>query len=168
MVDRLRVLLDRPLDPSAARAILVLASAILVGFTATLVLAANQPEPPTSSERGSAEVASPPLASATAPEPPGSPRPAELRQDPQEVRGSAAARRAARALRSHRALQHVPYRNGELTVSLVGARGDRAVLSVRADTRRAAREGWRGFLRRYRDSGRAYAPIFRADPRGGA
>lgn len=168
MADRLRALLDRPLDLSAARAILVLASAILVGFTAIFVLAASQPERPTSPERGSTEVASPPPASATAVEPPESPRPAELRQDPQDVRGSAAARRAARSLRSHLALQHVPYRNGELTISLVGARGDRAVLSVRADTIRAAREGWRGFLRRYRDSGRAYAPIFRADPTGEA
>lgn len=156
MADRLRALLDRPLDPSAARAILVLASGILVGFTAILVLAASQPERPTSPERGSAEMASPPPASATAVEPPESPRPAELRQDPQDVRGSAAARRAARALRSHRALQHVPYRRGNLAINLVGAEGHRAVLRVSAPTRAAARRGWLAFLRRFGDRGEAY------------
>lgn len=164
MADRFRALLDRPLDPSAAWAILVLASAILVGFTAILLLAASQPERPTSPQRGSAAAAPPPASAA----PPRPPSPAERRQDPQDVRGSVAARRAARALRSHRALQHVPYRLGELTITLIGARGDRALLSVRADTMQAARDGWLGFLRRYRDSGRAYVPIFKAAPRGGA
>lgn len=161
MADRLRALLERPLDPSAARAILVLASAILVGFTALLVLAASQPERPTSPERGSAEVASPPPVSTRALEPPPrSPRPAELRQDPQDVRGSAAARRAARAVRSHRALQHVPYRRGNLAINLVGAAGHRAVLRVSASTRAAARRGWRVFLRRFRDRGETYIARF--------
>ncbi len=160
MADRLRALLDRPLDPSAARAILVLASAVLVGFTAIFVLAAGQPERRTSPERGPTEVASPPPASAPALEPSGSPRPAELRQDPQDVRGSAAARRAARALRSHRALQHIPYRRGNLAIHLVGADGHRAVLRVSAPTRAAGRHGWRAFLRRFRDRGEAYIVRF--------
>lgn len=160
MADRLRALLDRPLDPSAARAILVLASAILVGFTAIFVLAASQPERPTSPERGSAEAAAPPPASAPVLEPPKSPRPAELRQDPQDVRGSAAARRAARALRAHRALQHVPYRRGNLAINLVGAEGHRAVLRVSAPTRAEGRRGWRAFLRRFRDRGEAYIVRF--------
>ena len=163
MADRLRALLDRPLDPSAARAILVLASAIFVGFTATLVVAASQPERPTSPERGSAEVAPPPVSS-TAPEPPGSTHPAELRQDPQDVRGSAAARRAARAVRTHRALQHVPYQRGDLAIILVGAEGHRAVLRVSAPTRAAGRRGWRAFLRRFRDRGEAYIARFVAEP----
>ena len=159
MADRLRALLDRPLDPSAARAILVFASAILVGFTAIVVLAASQPERPTSPERGSAEVAPPPASTATV-APPRSPRPAELRQDPQDVRGSVAARRAARALRFHRALQHVPYRRGDLAINLVGAEGHRAVLRVSAPTRAAGRRGWRAFLRRFRDPGEAYIARF--------
>jgi hypothetical protein len=161
MADRLRALLDRPLDPSAARAVLVLASTILVGFTAVLVLAASQPERPTSPEHGSAEVGSPTPASAPALEPPpGSSRSAELRQDPQDVRGSAAARRAGRAIRSHRALQHVPYRRGNLAINLVGAEGHRAVLRVSAPTRAEGRRGWRAFLRRFRDRGEAYIVRF--------
>jgi hypothetical protein len=160
MADRLHALLDRPLDPSAARAILVLASAILVGFTTIFVLAASQPERPISPERGSAEAVPPTLASPPAIEPPESPDPAELRQDPQDVRGSEAARRAARALRSHRALQHVPYRRGNLAIILVGAEGHRAVLRVSAPTRAAGRRGWRAFLHRFRDRGEAYIARF--------
>jgi Rad3-related DNA helicase len=41
------------------------------------------------------------------------------------------------------------------------------VLRVTAPTVRAARQGWGRFLRRYRDSGRAYAPIFRGGGRDG-
>jgi hypothetical protein len=162
MVDRLRALLEEPLDPRLGRAVVVLASAILLGFAALFILAARQPEtgtraeepPPARSTSGSATAD---LALAPTPETPAAPR----RQDPQDQEGSAAARRAARALSSHRALQHVPYRSGELAVELVGARGRRAVLRVSAATVRAARAGWRRFLRRYRDSGRAYIAIFR-------
>jgi hypothetical protein len=163
MVDRLRALLDHPLDQSAARAILVLASAILLGLAALFALAASEPGQPTSHE------VRPAAASPTA-----SPAPVEAvegeaaddrlptpRQDPQDRAGSAAARRAAHALRSHRALQHVPYRDGGVTVALVGAKGSRAVLRVSASTVSAARRGWRRFLSRYRDSGRAYVPNFR-------
>jgi hypothetical protein len=159
MADRLRALLDHPLDASAARATLVLASAILVGFTAVLVLAASQPAWPTAPTHGSAGASSPPT-SATTVEPPKSPPPPTVRQDPQDVKGSAAARRAARALRSHRALQHLPYRRGNLAIILVGAEGHRAVLRVSAPTPAAARRGWRSFLRRFRDSGRAYIARF--------
>jgi hypothetical protein len=160
MADRLRALLDRPLDPSAARAILVLASTILLGFTAIFVFAASQPERATSPQPGSAGAAASPPVSATAVESPESPRPAGLRQDPQDVKGSAAARCAARAVRSHRALQHVPYRRGNLAIILVGAEGHRAVLRVSAPTRAAARRGWRVFLRRFRDRGEAYIARF--------
>ena len=81
-------------------------------------------------------------------------------QDPQDRRGSALARRSGRELASHRALQHVPYRREAVSIALVGARGTRAVLRVSAPTLTAARRSWRSFLRRYRDSGRAYLPRF--------
>jgi hypothetical protein len=158
MTDRLRALLDHPLDPGAARAVLAFASAILLGLAALFVLAASQGDPAAAPERPG------PAASAPGPAAPiefaGDEPAAHLRQDPQDIAGSAAARRAARALRSHRGLQHVPYREGEVRIVLVGARGSRAVLRVTASTERAARHGWHRFLRRYGDSGRAYVPIF--------
>lgn len=162
MADRLRALLDRPLDPSAARAILVFASAILVGFAALFVLGASQSDHSISPSRFSriASSPNPPAAIETAEDESAKVQAAPHLQDPQEVEGSAAGRRAARALRSHRALQHVPYRGEGLTVELVGAHGHRAVLQIRAATPRAARRRWRHFLRRYRDSGRAYLPVF--------
>lgn len=159
MVDRLRALLEEPLDPRLGRAVVMLASAILLGLAALFILAARQPERSTTVE-------APPVAWSTSGSAPATVAPAPTpvaprRQDPQDQEGSAAARRAARALASHRALQHVPYRSGKLAVELVGARGRRAVLRVSAPTVRAARAGWRRFLRRYRDSGRAYVAIFR-------
>jgi hypothetical protein len=164
MAERLRALLDRPLDPSAARAILAFASAILVGFAGLFVLAAGQPDQPTSSRRSSPASSSsgPAAPSETAESHTVEIRPARHRQDPQDTGGSTAARRADRALRSHRALQHIPYRDAHLAVRLVGARGDRAVLGVSAPTISAAQRGWRAFLRRYRDSGRAYLTRFEA------
>lgn len=156
MVDRLRVLLEEPLDPPVGRAVVVLASAIVLGFASLFVLAAREPETGARIE----DPTTPRSTSGQAPaelEPETAPR---RQQDPQDQEGSPAARRAARALASHRALQHVPYRSGGLMVELVGARGNRAVLRVSAETARAARRGWRRFLRRYGDSGWAYIPIF--------
>lgn len=172
MVDRLRALLDHPLDPSAARAILVLASAILLGLAALFARAASEPDRPTSQGVRPAAV-SPSAPIEVVEDEAVEHRPATPRQDPQDEKGSAARQRAARALRSHRALQHVPYRDGgEVTVALVGAKGSRAVLRVSASTVPAARRGWRRFLRRYHDSGRAYVPVFAATAskrsRGGA
>jgi hypothetical protein len=167
MVDRLRALLDRPLDPSAARTILALASAILLGVAAPFVFVGSEAERPTSPGGQPAASSSAPSAlpvEEVEDEGAGHRRPTP-RQDPQDEKGSAAARRAARALRFHRALQHVPYRDGDVTVGLAGARGSRAVLRVSAPTDTAARRGWHRFLRRYRDSGRAYIPIF--GPSGG-
>lgn len=161
MVDRLRVLLEEPLDPRARRSVVVLASAIVLGLAALFVLAAREPETGTRAEAPStprSTSAQAPVELEPAPVEETAPR---RQQDPQDQKGSPAARRAARALASHRALQHVPYRGGGLTVELVGARGHRAVLRVSAETTRAARRGWWRFLRRYGDSGRAYAPIFR-------
>jgi hypothetical protein len=161
MVDRLRALLDRPIDPSAARAILALATAILVGLATLFVLAARQPDRPTSPPRPASAFSSLNTAPIEAVEDSSAKgQEAAHRQDPQDIEGSAAARRAARALRSHRALQHVPYRRGELAITLAGARGDRAVLRVSAANPPAARRGWRDFLRRYHDGGEAYIARF--------
>lgn len=171
MADRLRALLEEPLDPRVGRAVVVLASAILLGLAALFVLAAREPDRAGPRGEAQAPAAAPsvpaaPLAADVEGEPAES-RPPQRRQDPQDEEGSLAARRAARALRSHRALQHVPYRSGEVRVVLAGARGDRAVLRVSAPTARAARRGWHRFLRRYRDSGRAYLPLFEGSrPRG--
>jgi hypothetical protein len=164
MIDRLRILLDRPLDPSAAQAILVFASAILVGFAALFVLAVHEPDQLPSSGHPSVAAAPPrPVVSTQVVE--GNPAEGEAaprRQDPQDVEGTPAARRADRALRSHRALQHVPYRSEGLAIDVIGAHGRRAVLRIRAATVQAARRGWRSFLRRCHDSGNAYLPIFKS------
>lgn len=169
MIDRLRFLLDRPLDPLAARAVVVFATAILLGFAALFVLGASETGGPvkagqpavTRSASGlssrAPEIEAPSSASSSAPRP--------QQQDPQDQQGSPAAGRAAKSMRSHRALQHVPYRSGLLTVRLVGAHGDKAVVAVSAPTIAAARRGWRRFLRRYRDDGGAYLPRFKAGPR---
>lgn len=164
MIDRLRFLLDRPLDPAPARAVVVFATAVLVGFVVVFVLGATSSDrqAPASPEAVAAqphpgrsfsdvEVEAAPAAPLT------SRRPG---QDPQDEKGSPAAGRAARAMRLHRALQHVPYRSARFSVQLIGAHGGRAVLAVSAPTISAARRGWRGFLRRYRDSGHSYVPHF--------
>jgi hypothetical protein len=176
MTDRLRFLLDRPLDPLAARAVLVLATAVLLGFAAVIVLGESESDRG-AALRGHAELAPPQprLSLGSTPldaVPPAAQRlPSARRQDPQDKKDSAAGRRAARTLRSHRALQHVPYRRGALAIQLVGARGGRAVLRVSAPTIAGARSGWQGFLRRYGDGGRAYVPLFTAggghESRGG-
>ena len=168
MADRLRALLDHPLDPSTARAIVAFVSAILLGVAALFVLAASQRDQPASPDRPSPTASSP---GPTAPiegveDDSAKGQAAPHRQDPQDVVGSAAALRAARALRLHRALQHVPYRRGELAITLVGARGDRAVLRVSAPNLPAARRGWRAFLRLYHDRGEAYIARFVARGEG--
>jgi len=169
VLERFRLFLERPLDPSAGRAILVLAAGILLGLALLFVLAGS----------GSGRRADPPArvtgraALAPAPEPSPARRPATEhpsrerslpRQDPQDRRGRAA-ERASEQLRTHRALQHLPYREGELTIRLAGARQGKALLRVCAASVSAARRGWRRFLRRYGDAGRAYIPLFEA--RGG-
>jgi len=176
MIDRFRAFLDRPLDPAAARAILALASAIFLGVAALVVLAGGERQP---TERLGAAM---PRETSAAPHPPAAisdvdqlerdhaeERAARIpRQDPQDRRGSAAARRAARALRAHRALQHVPYRRGELRIVLFGARRGRALLKISAPTLGRARSGWARFLRRWRDTGESYVPRFIASGvRGG-
>jgi hypothetical protein len=165
MVDRLRVLLDRPLDPRAGRGIVVLATAISFGFSALVVLAgtAEQGSRSVSAfDRGTAPV-HPASDSLPAEAPPFPPQETHHRQDPQDDWGSAAGRRAENALRSHRALQHVPFHGVGIAVALAGARHGRAVLVVSAPTVASARRGWRKFLRRFGDGGDAYVPVFKVD-----
>lgn len=163
MIYRLRSMLDQPLAPRAARTVVVLATAILIGFGVLFVLGASEsgrPAVPSQSVVGHSQQERSLDALRVEAPPPGASR--HHRQDPQDEEGSPAADRAAKAMRSHRALQHVPYRSGRLSVRLAGARGSRAVLVVSAPTISAALRGWRQFLRRYRDSGRSYVPGFRA------
>lgn len=169
MPDRLRALLDRPLDPHVARAVLVLASAILVGFAAVALVglgtSGDGHGPSTSSAHGEAMPAPSPARSVA---PSKTKAPVTIQpQDPQDRSGTAAARAARRELRSHGALQHVPYRDDGVSIDLVGARHGRAVLLVRGSDPAAARRGWQGFLDRYDDEGADYRPIFHVGGRNG-
>lgn len=162
MVERLRALLEAPHDPAVARAVVVLACIVTVclmtvvglGGTgsgpvegrsqSTLKASSSRPVPETATEHRRVRV-----------------RRTEPLQDPQDRPGTAAARRAHRELGSHRALQHLPYRRGGVAISLIGARGPRAILRVEASTVAVAHRAWRTFLRRYGDDGRAYLPAFK-------
>lgn len=168
MVDRLRDLAGRPLDRRVARAALALGLAVTVGFCLLFGLAeigrradpgpgARVPAGPTTPTLWVPATRSGPasLASGSTPRTP-------PRQDPQDRRGSAARHRAAVELGTHRALQHVPWRRGDLTIELVGARGSRAILRVVGPDLAGARRGYRSFLRRFDDRGHAYLPRFRA------
>lgn len=156
MIERLRALLDRPLDPRVARTVLLLALTVGVGFSIVVALAGLDRQPPI-------ERATMPASSESRPAVP-TPGPSEMpAQDPQDRPGSAAHRRAAAELADHRALQHVPFERDGVSIDLVGARGTRAVLRVEASSVAAGRRAWKAFLRRYHDPGDAYAPIFKAN-----
>lgn len=162
MVERLRALLEHPLDPRLARAVVVLACGVTLGFAVVVALAGPAAERPAavpaapSGRPAGAPAPATPLATPPPPRSGGAP----VHQDPQDRPGSAAHRRAAREIAGHRALQHLPYRAGEVAINLIGARGDRAVLAVRAASLPAARRGWQRFLRRFHDAGTAYLPRF--------
>ncbi len=167
MIVRLRTLRDRPLDPGIARALVVLAGAVCVGFAVLVGLgqltplasAPTRPVSPRPSAVRPASIARPSAGGASAPaRVPRTYRPA---QDPQDRPGTSAAARARHELTSHRALQHLPWNRAGLSVEMVGARAGKAVLEVRADTIAEARRGYRRFLRRLDDPGRAYLPEFR-------
>jgi hypothetical protein len=166
VAERLRALLEDPLDARVARAALALAAVALLGFAAVAALGlsggrrettpdAVRPAPVVSRQRGAPVGLIP---SASIGPAPASARP--RRQDPQDRPGTTAHLRAERELADHRALQHLPYRHAGIAVALVGARGPRAVVLVRAGSVAAARRGWRAFVRRYRDPGAAYLPVF--------
>jgi hypothetical protein len=166
--DRLRALLDRPLDPRVARAVLVLASAVFVGFAAVALVGLSSGVQGRGSSTSAAGEATPaPRSARPESRPTAMAEVAVPRQDPQDRRGSAAARAARGELRSHRALQHVPYERGGLSITLAGARGGRALLRVRAESVAAARRGWRRFLDRYADDGADYRAIFDGGGRNG-
>jgi hypothetical protein len=161
MAERLRTLLERPLEPSVARAMLVLALAVSTGFAAIALLGRVGDRPAV--QAGADRDSSIPRIH------PGRLRPAfpatvaELaRQDGQDRPGTVAHRRALEEVARHRALQHVPYRVGGVTIRLLGAKGHKAVLDVGGRNLAAAHRGWDGFLRRYQDDGRSYLPRFHA------
>lgn len=168
MAERLRALLEHPLDPRVSRAAVGLACIVMVGFAlvAALGLAAggdlSAPVPARSVPVGAAPHQNPVPADPAAPAHSFRRDRRPRRQDPQDEPGSPAAARAEQELADHRALQHVPFRRGGLTIALVGAKGKRAVLRISAPTLAIGRRGWRAFLRRYRDAGRSYLPYFKA------
>jgi hypothetical protein len=163
VVERFRAFLDRPLEPSTSRAVIGLALAVGTGLAVLAVLGGVAGRPAARPEARPQVV------------PPGSGRvhagrpslsaPVQADQDPQDRPGTAAHRRAASALAHHRALQHVPYSTGGVSIELVGARRGKAVLRVVAATEGAARQGWRAFLRRFDDDGGAYLHVLKV--RGG-
>jgi hypothetical protein len=169
---RLREPAERPLDPSAGRIVALLGGAVCLGFAVLIGLGltgpgATGPARPIASSQALSRVAARPavpVARRAAARGTGS----RFSQDPQDRPGSAAARRADRGLAVHRALQHVPWRHGGVSIDLVGAIGSKAVLAVRATVVAEAHRGYRAFLRRFHDDGRAYLPRFRArgDHRG--
>ena len=170
MIDLIRSLLDRPLDPRHARAVVVIACcltltfAALVGFT---VIGGSRPvEHETRTEDSSRPTAPPPVTVEGPSHVSGTKSPpAPRRQDPQDRRGSAAYRRARRTLRENRALQHLPFRRRGLSISLAGADRGRAVIRILAPTVSEAKRRWRHFLRRSGDDGSSYETRFRARPR---
>jgi hypothetical protein len=159
MTDRLRALFESPLEPAVARAVVVLALAVGLGAVIVVALAGVDRAPvagrPTTT----------PIIGRSAPSTRGRDEaPAAMpRQDPQDLPGTAAHRRAAAELAEHRALQHIPFERGGVSIELVGARQGRAVIRIRAATTTASRRAWKAFLARSRDPGDAYAPIFVAN-----
>lgn len=169
MVERLRDLLSRPIDPLGARAVVGLALAVGIGFSAVALLGAIDHDPAGGSDPLPAPKASALVAEGTeaqevvAKE---SSAAAVAAQDRQDRPGTTAHRRARRELALHRALQHLPYRSGGGSIELVGARKGRAVLRVRAASIADAQRCYRLFLRRFHDDGHAYRPTFRGEAGG--
>jgi hypothetical protein len=175
VIDQIRSLLDRPLDSRPARAIVALACCVtfalaaLVGFA--MLGGSPSAERPPQGQRFTRPTAPPQAAPARQPRssaegPHRSVSRAKPRQDPQDRRGSSAYRRAHRTLSGSRALQHLPLRRGDLSITLIGADHGRAVLRVRASSVAKAKKGWRRVLRRFHDSGRAYELRFATRARG--
>jgi hypothetical protein len=173
VIDLFRSLLDRPLDPRHARAIVGVASCLTLAFAGLVafgVISGSRPGPregEATSGRSATPTAPPAVAIVGSPlgraEGRGrSDRRPAARQDPQDRRGSPAYRRARQTLRAHRALQHVPFRGRDFSIALIGADRGRAIVRILAATVPEARGHWRGFLRRYHDDGRSYEPHFAA------
>jgi hypothetical protein len=161
VIERLRALLERPLDPALSRAMLALALAVGTGFAIVALLAGSGAH---TGMGGSREARPTPARQEKidrAPRPVPTPSPGKVSgRDAQDHRGTAAHRRATREVADHRALQHVPYEEAAVSVKLVGVLRGRAVLEVEGPSIGAARRGWRRFLRRFDDDGGAYVPRF--------
>jgi hypothetical protein len=157
--NQLRALLETPISRTQARVAFAISATVVLLAAAALILLADE-RPISTHAPGAGEPRSVAVAPPPAPLVATTPAPARStvgpRQDPQDQPGSRAARRAARALATHAALQHVPYRRGGVRIELTGARDGRALLTVTAPTRPRARAAWRAFLARFHDSGRAY------------
>jgi hypothetical protein len=166
MGERLRVLLERPLDPEVSRAMLAIALAVAVGLAGVVVLAGLGG----GTGRG-APTARTTTVAGRVPATPGRPVPPRrakvAAQDSQDRPGTEAHRRAVREAADHRAIQHVPYTAGPVSVQLVGALNGKAILRVEAPAMTAARRGWRRFLHRFGDPGTAYVPRFEGGGRRG-
>jgi hypothetical protein len=167
MVERLRALLERPLDPEVSRAMLCFALAACAGL-AVVVLLGGIGSGPDQSGPMLPRTSGVQAVSATPARPMPAPTAAEVAgQDAQDRPGTEAHRRAAREAAGHRALQHLPYSAGGVSVRLVGANRGKAVLRVEAPSIRAARRGWRRFLNRFDDAGTDYVPRFGGGGRRG-
>ncbi|MBS1887563.1 MAG: hypothetical protein JSU06_10280 [Actinobacteria bacterium] len=149
------------MDPALVRAILLLACSVSAGLAVLVVLGALGHGAPSSGspDPAAGQVRSVPTGPAAEPR---QPLARDRGQDPQDRPGAPAHRRADRELAGHRALQHVPWREDGVVIDLVGARGRRAVLEVKAPSIAGARRGYRAFLRRYNDDGHAYLPRLEA------
>jgi hypothetical protein len=173
VIDLIRNLLDRPLDPRLARAVVMLAITVTFAFAMLVtfgVIAGSVPsEVEDRGNRATRAPSTPPTESAEAPrgesEEGASTRPGDRprpEQDPQDRPGTEDYRRGREELRAHRALQHLPYERGGVAIVLAGADRGRAVVRVTAGTVGRAKQEWRAFLARYRDGGEAYEPRFAA------
>ncbi len=165
MIGRLRELAERPVAPGVARAIVSTALVVTVALGCLVALGvaghrdpvAGHHDPGSAVARPVAPAPTRPTESATAS------TVARRRQDPQDRPGSAAHRRVARELASHRALQHVPWHRGRVSIDLVGVEEGRAVLAVRGSSLAVDRHRWRAFLRRWKDDGHSYLPRFEVE-----
>lgn len=171
MIDVIRGLLDRPLDPRHARAIVAVASCLTLAFAGLVGFGVISGSRPTAHEggQGTGDLAAPtapiegsPGVSDEGPDRPEAP--SKDRQDPQDRHGSSAYRRARRTLREHRALQHLPFHGRGLSIVLTGADQGRAIVRIVAATVPEAKRLWRRFLQRYSDAGGAYEARFAARP----
>jgi hypothetical protein len=165
LVERLRALLKRPLDPEVSRAMLWLALAASLGLAVVVLLGGfdhgtggGTPTARTTTP-GRGVAATPVRTAPTAAKVAG--------QDAQDRPGTEAHGRAAGEAAAHRALQHVPYSAGAVSVELVGAVRGKAILRVEAPSTTAARRVWRRFLHRFDDPGTAYIPRFEGGGRCG-
>ncbi len=158
MIDRFLDFLGAPLSRRAAQAVLVLTAAVSHGYVllALLSLAAGDEGSRRTDRDGSGEQ----TVSVRPVESNDSTRVPRPRQDPQDWPGTRWSRRADRALRSHRALQQVPFRTAKATIVLANARRGMAVLRVTAPSADDGRAAWRRFLRRFHDSGEGYISVF--------